>query len=90
MLCHVDLWNPPPSQRDPADGINIDVWNNLADLFNVLKRIDKSYVKLYTQKREGRINMHVFYIQWSNFFCVCKFCIWCVNAHDHPKVIVLS
>ena len=31
----------------------VPIWKNLADLCNVLKKVDTSYVKLYTQKKEG-------------------------------------
>ena len=32
----------------------VPIWKNLADLCNVLKKVDTSYVKLYTQKKEGK------------------------------------
>ena len=32
---------------------DIDVWKSIADLCNVLKEVDISYVKLYPQKKEG-------------------------------------
>ena len=37
----------------------VPIWKNLADLCNVLKKVDTSYVKLYTQKKEGKAHVRV-------------------------------
>ena len=37
----------------------VPIWKNLADLCNVLKKVDTSYVKLYTQKKEGKTHVRV-------------------------------
>ena len=38
----------------------VPIWKNLADLCNVLKKVDTSYVKLYTQKKEGKNRLLVY------------------------------
>ncbi|XP_053375984.1 telomerase-binding protein EST1A-like isoform X2 [Mercenaria mercenaria] len=53
MICHADLWNPPPQVRDPAVGPDIDVWSCTATLCNILKEMDTSQVKFYTERSDG-------------------------------------
>ncbi|KAK3587144.1 hypothetical protein CHS0354_006784 [Potamilus streckersoni] len=53
MMCHSDLWNPPPAIRDPRFGPDVDVWVSTAELCNILKDMDTSLVKLYSEKKEG-------------------------------------
>ncbi|KAK2177832.1 hypothetical protein NP493_577g02005 [Ridgeia piscesae] len=53
MTCHAELWNPAPLPRAPDLGPSVDVWQNIADLCNVLKNVDINHVKLYRQKKEG-------------------------------------
>ncbi|KAL3856196.1 hypothetical protein ACJMK2_010974, partial [Sinanodonta woodiana] len=53
MMCHSDLWNPPPAIRDPSFGPDVDVWVSTAELCNILKDMDTSLLKLYSEKKEG-------------------------------------
>ena len=56
MICHSDLWNPPPAVRDPNMGPEIDVWSRTAELCNILKEMDTSGVKLLAERKDCKSN----------------------------------
>ncbi|KAL8575869.1 hypothetical protein ACOMHN_014874 [Nucella lapillus] len=53
MMCHSSLWNPQPSLRPPDIGPQVDVWKNVAELCNTLKRVSTSHVTLHRHKQPG-------------------------------------
>ncbi|XP_023013335.2 uncharacterized protein isoform X1 [Leptinotarsa decemlineata] len=42
MLCHTNIWNPPPSTQDFKVGSPGDVWTRLATLMNLMEHMDHS------------------------------------------------
>ncbi|GAB1608422.1 telomerase-binding protein EST1A-like isoform X2 [Argonauta hians] len=53
MICHLQLWMPQHCARNFDLSANIDVWDALAKLCNVLIQVDISHVRLYKDKREN-------------------------------------
>ncbi|XP_036360056.1 telomerase-binding protein EST1A-like isoform X2 [Octopus sinensis] len=53
MICHLQLWMPQHCVKNFDLGANVDVWEALAKLCNVLKQVDISHVRLYKDKREN-------------------------------------
>ncbi|XP_070572544.1 telomerase-binding protein EST1A-like [Ptychodera flava] len=53
MVCHPQLWNPPPDCCAPEHSVSVDVWYSLAELFNSLKVVDTSKVTMISEPKEG-------------------------------------
>ncbi|XP_038058981.1 telomerase-binding protein EST1A-like [Patiria miniata] len=53
LMCHPQLWNPPPSCTHEPYSASVDVWSSLADLLNTLKRIDTSVAKFVKKTDES-------------------------------------
>ncbi|XP_077995214.1 telomerase-binding protein EST1A-like [Glandiceps talaboti] len=53
MGCNQMLWNPPPDCCAPEHSISVDLWSCLAELFNLLKVLDKSKVAIISEPKEG-------------------------------------
>ncbi|KAK5644530.1 hypothetical protein RI129_005830 [Pyrocoelia pectoralis] len=54
MLCHSNVWNPPPSTQDYKIGPAGDVWTRLASIMNILEKFDKTIASSFVSElREG-------------------------------------
>nr|XP_006818059.1 PREDICTED: telomerase-binding protein EST1A-like [Saccoglossus kowalevskii] len=53
MVCHPQLWNPPPDCCAPEHSISVDVWLSLAEFANLLKAVDISKVTIIQEFKEG-------------------------------------
>ncbi|XP_022110508.1 telomerase-binding protein EST1A-like [Acanthaster planci] len=53
LMCHPQLWNPPPSCTDKPYSASVDVWSSLAELLNTLKRIDTNVVTFIKKTDEN-------------------------------------
>ncbi|CAH1802167.1 unnamed protein product, partial [Owenia fusiformis] len=49
MSCHMPAWNPPPVQRPPGVGPEIDVWETLANFINLLRSVDISVIDMFEE-----------------------------------------
>ncbi|KAG5886136.1 hypothetical protein JTB14_009235, partial [Gonioctena quinquepunctata] len=54
MLCHTNIWNPPPSTQDFKVGSPGDVWSRLATLMNLMEQLDQSNIENFVKEpQEG-------------------------------------
>ncbi|KAK6625110.1 hypothetical protein RUM43_005401 [Polyplax serrata] len=53
LICHVNVWNPPPSCSEYRVGSAGDAWNRLALLVNLLEKLDHRKTTLATAHKEG-------------------------------------
>ncbi|KAK4875117.1 hypothetical protein RN001_011539 [Aquatica leii] len=54
MICHSNVWNPPPSTQDYKIGPTGDVWTRIASIMNILEKFDQSIARSFISKpQEG-------------------------------------
>ncbi|KAF5286717.1 hypothetical protein FQR65_LT12470 [Abscondita terminalis] len=47
MLCHSNVWNPPPSTQDYKIGPAGDVWARLASIMNILEKFNQNIARSF-------------------------------------------
>ena len=45
--------------------VDVDVWNSTSGLCNILKDIDTSHVKLYSERKEGQCTFESMVVLWN-------------------------
>ncbi|CAG9815620.1 unnamed protein product [Phaedon cochleariae] len=52
MMCHTEVWNPPPSTQDFKIGCPGDAWSRLATLMNLLEKADQPATASFIENPE--------------------------------------
>ncbi|XP_068629473.1 telomerase-binding protein EST1A isoform X1 [Battus philenor] len=55
MLCHSSVWNPPPSFDNFEIGSDNDPWDWLANLMNILEKLDDKSIELANEMKEDYV-----------------------------------